>query len=114
MNPALLCVSNSNENSSPALGEKNRLLIARVNLKRMPLQFFLTMFLPDAEKRIAKLVSLRDSVIRFRCLYFICACHYQLPSLSQLEYLTFMTFFVLSTEDQETRKRIGLNSHCCP
>ena len=30
-------------------------------------------------------------------------------TLSLLEYLPFMTFFVLSTEDQEKRKRIGLN-----
>ena len=68
------------------------------------------MFLPEAEKRIAKLVSLRDSVTRFYVLYFIvlyfnnviCACHEQLPTLCDL------------AENQETRKRIGLNSHCCP
>ena len=43
-----------------------------------------------------------------------CACHEQLPSLRLLEYLAFVTFFVLSTEDQESRKRIGLDSNCCP
>ena len=30
-----------------------------------------------------------------------------------LEYLPFVTSFVLSSEDQETGKRIGLDSHRC-
>ena len=64
MNHALLCGSNSDENSSPALGE---IKVAYCSCE--PLQntvaIFLTMFLSEAEKCIAKLVSLRDSVTRF-------------------------------------------------
>ena len=51
VNHAMLFRSNFNDNSSAALGGK-RLLIIYVTLKRI----LETMFLPEAEKRIAKLV----------------------------------------------------------
>lgn len=44
----------------------------------------------------------------------ICACREQFPPLSLLEHLPFEAPFFLSSEDQETRKRISLNSFHCP
>ena len=43
-----------------------------------------------------------------------CACREQFPPLSLLEHLPFEAPFFLSSEDQETRKRISLNSFHCP
>ena len=54
-NHAMLFRGNLNDNSSAALGEK-RSLIIYVTLKRILFQFLETMFLPGAEKRIAKLI----------------------------------------------------------
>ena len=64
MNHTLLSGSNSNENSSPALGEIKVAYCSCEPLKNT-VAIFLTMFLSEAEKCIAKLVSLRDSVTRF-------------------------------------------------
>ena len=65
MNHALLCGSNFNQNSSPALGEIKVAYCSCEPLQNTVAIFFLTMFLSEAEKCIAKLVSLRDSVTRF-------------------------------------------------
>ena len=65
MNQTLLCRSNFNQNSSPALGEIKVAYCSCEPLQNTVAIFFLTMFLSEAEKCIAKLVSLRDSVTRF-------------------------------------------------
>ena len=84
-------------------------------LKESCFRFLEMMLLPEAEKRIAKLV----------CIAWLCysvsgnimsSAHVMKSSLICLlacEYPPFVTSFVLSSEDQETGKRIGLNSHRC-